>query len=171
MSRLQFNRHAPALFLITFNFLCTAFAASGCAPRWHSGHDGHVAIHKVESAQVLGDSLSVQGCLSLLAYSDYGIKLVGCRDDTGRELRLRSTQIFWAKDERFELELDPPSSGAAQIEIDVMFRTRSGTQRIRKTLRLDRSGQTSYTTALRAFEAAIPQFEEQVHARDMVGKR
>lgn len=152
--------------ILVLGLFATVFAACGCAPKWHSGHDGTIAFHRIEQAQVIGDSLSIQGWLTLRSYTNYGVKLVSCRDDTGRELRLRSCQIYWAKEERFEIELDPPSSDATQIEVDIMFLTYSGTQRLKKSLKIDRSGQTSYTTALRAFERAIPKFEEQVRARD-----
>jgi len=52
------------------------------------------------------------------------------------------------KAEGFELELDPPSATAQQIQIDVKFRTRSGLEEIKQTLPIDRSDRRSYQTHL-----------------------
>ncbi|MCA9256758.1 MAG: hypothetical protein KDA33_14015 [Phycisphaerales bacterium] len=103
-----------------------------------------MARHRIERAQVLDDTLSIQGSLPLYAYTDYGVKLVSCQDDTGKELRLQSAQIFWMKGEFFALELDPPAPDATEVSLDLLFTTRSGLQRSVQTLRIDRSGERGF---------------------------
>ncbi|MCB9855782.1 MAG: hypothetical protein H6818_08845 [Phycisphaerales bacterium] len=102
--------------------------SAGCSPSVHKGRQ--MADHRINHARVIDDVLSIQGSLPLCAYTDYGVKLLDCKDDTGRDLRLRSAQIFWMKGEFFELELDPPGESATQVSMDLLFTTRSGLQRI-----------------------------------------
>lgn len=118
--------------------------SAGCNPSFHNGRQ--MADHRINHARVIDDVLSIEGSLPLYAYTDYGVKLLDCKDDTGKELRLRSAQIFWMKGEFFELELDPPDPDATQVSIDVLFTTRSGLQRIPQTLTLDRGVTTDFAT-------------------------
>lgn len=87
------------------------------------------------------------GRLPLAGYTDSGVRLNHAVDNTGRELRLRSAQIFWMKEKRFELELAADSE-AQTVTVDVSYTTRSGLQHVSSTLPIDRSGRTDYRTQL-----------------------
>lgn len=121
---------------------------AGCfSPQWHE--DGSSPnLHTIERAAVTQGALSIKGQLPLYGYSNYGVRLNRAVDDQGQELHLKSAAIWWAKEERFELELDPPHPQATQVTIDVLFKTRAGLQRIEESIPIDRSGTASYRTAL-----------------------
>ncbi|MBI5866537.1 MAG: hypothetical protein HZB38_18875 [Planctomycetes bacterium] len=129
--------------------VCSCFLSmAGCfAPQWHQGGP-NPNLHTIQRAAVIQGALSIQGHLPLYGYSNYGVRLNRAVDDRGQELQLKSAAIWWSKEERFELELDPPHSQATQVTIDVSFSTRAGVQRIEKTLPIDRSGTIVYGTEL-----------------------
>jgi hypothetical protein len=126
----------------------------GCAPPWHNGGPLEVVRHGVEGAQVIGDSLSVQGGINwLFAFTDYGVKVCKAEDNEGRTLQLRSYRIFWMKEYRWEAEFTAPSEGATTVSIDLQFFTRSGFQRIRKTLPISRSTNVDYRSQLKGWKS------------------
>lgn len=130
-------------------FTCASFLCMvGCfSPQWHEGGP-YPDLHTIQRAAVIQGALSIQGQLPLYGYSDYGVRLNRAVDDQGQELGLKSASISWIKEERFELELDPPHPQATQVTIDVSFSTRAGLQRIEKSLPIDRTGRADYRTWL-----------------------
>jgi len=120
---------------------------SGCiGPTIQPDSDPAIVPRRL-GAQVLGDVLSINGEMAFYAYTDFGVKLIECADDTGRQLRLRSAQIFWMKVECFELELDAPAEIAQSVLVHLKFTSRAGVEEIRQTLPIDRSGHPSFHNA------------------------
>ncbi len=134
---------------------CLLFMVGCFTPRWHEGGPSP-NLHTLQRAAVIQDALSIQGRLPLYGYSDYGVRLNRAVDDQGQELQLKSAAIFWVKEERFELELDPPHPQATQVTIDVSFKTRAGVQRIEKSLPIDRSGRDDYRSELSGWNRGAP---------------
>jgi len=116
---------------------------------WHGDDVSFRIHHTIDRAAVYADNLSLQGRLNAVrAFTDYGVKVNSAVDDTGKQLDFRSYQLFWMKAMLFELEFEAPSPTAQTVSVDVEFRTRSGKQRVRTTLALDRTGHTGYRTQL-----------------------
>ncbi|MBK9126278.1 MAG: hypothetical protein IPM13_00540 [Phycisphaerales bacterium] len=101
------------------------------------------------------DTLSIQGRVNpVVSLTDYGLKVHRLQDDTGTALNFRSFQLFWAKELRFEAEFDPPSLAAKQVSIDIEFVSRSGRQRLRSLLNIERDVPTDYGTQLDGWREA-----------------
>ena len=135
-------------------------SACGCTtPQWHTGDEAHPLLHEVEYASVFTDqpdTISVTGEIipswMRFAVTDYGIKVNRAEDDTGRTLALRSFQIFWMKVECFEAVFTAPAPAAKSLNIDFVFTSRSGVQRIVKTLPIRRDVKPSYITMPQRWE-------------------
>lgn len=125
----------------------------GCAPGWH---DGSVELrHVICQAAVYGESLSLQGGMApLVSVTDYGFRVNDVHDDTGKQLALKSFQIFWMKGLFYEAEFDAPAPTAKTVNVDVVFRSRSGNQRIEKTLPIERGLNPNWHTQLRRWQKA-----------------
>ncbi len=125
--------------------------ASGCGPQWHSGYEMRPMLHYVDEAAVFADE---PGCLSVtgsvrtdwvhMAVTDYGVKVDRAEDDTGRKLALQSFQIFWMKDQCFEAVFSAPDPRAKSVSVAFAFTTRSGVQRVTKTLPIERNRTPHY---------------------------
>lgn len=146
--------------MIKQNHLMLAAALTtlnGCSlfnPSWHSGA-GKPLKHYIYHATVLGDSLSVNGEMNgLTAFTDYGIKVYRALDDQDTNLTLKSFQIFWMKALCFEIEFSAPHPDATSVQLDLVFTSRSGLQRIRRTIPIgrDRGEQPRYLTRLHRWE-------------------
>lgn len=118
----------------------------GCAPPYHgSRHDGIRLTHGFGNASVHGDSLFVDGDMCpRVSLTDHGVKVVRAADDTGRELAFKSFQFFLSKDYPFELEFGAPASDAKFVELEVLFVSPSGTQRIKRQMPIERNPRLSY---------------------------
>lgn len=105
--------------------------------------------HAVHEALVLGDSLSVQGSIGTrYAFRTYGVRVNKARDDTGRDLAFRSYMMLNAKGQWFEIELSAPSMSARFVDLDLEFVTRSGEERIKQRLSLDRERKPNFITRI-----------------------
>ena len=130
---------------------------NGCSlfsPSWDSGR-GRPLRHRILHAAVLGDSLSVNGTMnSITAFTDYGIKVYRAVDDQQTNLTLKSFQIFWMKSMCFEIEFSAPHPDATSVQLDLAFTSRSGLQRITKTVTIERDWgeHPGYLTQLRRWE-------------------
>ena len=116
----------------------------GCGPAWH--RDSTVRLtHSIPRAVVYGDSLSLQGVIwPVVSVTDYGVRINEVRDDTGKQLALRSYQLFWMKELRFEAEFDAPTAAATSVNVDMEFLSRSGRQRVKAVLPLSRDTERDY---------------------------
>jgi len=131
------------------SLVAVAGLLAGCAPSWHSGGNAGTLTHSVQRAAVYDDSLSIQGRINpVVSLTDYGLKVNRVQDDTNKDLSFRSLQIFWAKELRFEAEFDPPSIAAKQVSVDIEFLSRSGRQRVRSSLAIQRNTRADYRTQL-----------------------
>lgn len=133
--------------------VAVAVLVAGCGPAWH---DGKVRMtHSVERAATYGDSLSLQGEYApIVAVSDYGFRVNGVRDDTGRVLRFKSYQIFWMKELRFEAEFEAPAATATSVHVDLEFNSRSGIERFQLQLPIEREPKVDYRTQLSRWDDA-----------------
>lgn len=134
------------IFLAVWFCVYAMCGCSGLEPRWHSGRK-HSVTHALQEASVFEEGLSVRGSISpVCAFTDYGIKVYSARDDTGNDLALRSFQVFYAKVMRFEIEFESPADEAETVTLDIAFTTRSGLQRLKETLPIDRLPCDNFTS-------------------------
>ena len=133
----------------------TVCAIVGCAPAWHAGDRTLALSHSLQRAVVYEDRLSVQGVIQpLVSVTDYGFRVNEVHDGTGKNLSLKSFQIFWMKELRFEAEFEAPSVSADTVLVDVEFLSRSGRQRLRSTLPIERNATFDYRTQLPRWQQA-----------------
>jgi hypothetical protein len=138
-------------------FSLLLLSCAGCAPTWHSGDGLDIVRHQITGAQVIEDSLSVQGRISLLcAFTDYGVKVRKAQDNEGRTLEFRSFQIFWAKEYRWEAEFSLPGENATAVVIELEFATRNGKERVQETLPIDRTSRVDYRSMLSGWTPCGP---------------
>lgn len=112
----------------------------GCfLPRSYRTFPGDQLIHYVERAVVFDDYLSVRGQWNRAwKVSAYGVRVVRAQDDKRRSLEFKSYQFAFMKDSVFELEFTRPEDDAETVTIDVIFLSNRETQRVTKTLPLQR---------------------------------
>lgn len=134
----------------TFLLVPALLATPACAPRWHSGGERFEIRHSLDRAAVYEDSLCLQGRLTpVRAFTDYGVRIGRVVDDTGETLAVKSFQLFWMKEMRFELEVEAPAAGARTVTANLEFLTRSAVEHVNATLSIERTPETDYRTQLR----------------------
>ena len=146
-------RYAMTAVLLVAVLACTV----GCGPSWHSGNERFALRHKIDGAELHGDSLIVTGSITpLVAVTDYGVKVFKARDDTGRELPFKSFQMTYAKGMWFTIELGAPSPKAKSISLGVAFISRSGPQRILEIIPITRGAPRHWRSHLHSWEPRRP---------------
>ncbi len=87
----------------------------------------------------------MQGLLNrVVAVTDYGVRVNSAVDSTGKHLAFRACELFWVKELRFDVQLDPPSDNAQAVILDFEFLTRSGCERVQAQLPVQRDVQSDY---------------------------
>jgi len=108
--------------------------SEGCYPSWHSGYETTPIRHRFDTIEIFKDSLVISGSINRVrAFTNYGFKPVSAHDDTGEQLHFRSFEIVWAKGLYFAIELERPTAGAKKVDIEVIFKTKSGGEKLERS--------------------------------------